>query len=102
MNAKDSIYGNGDYTWLFRKQMGQCAYCKTPITDEQIKNVAIHKHHLKPRSLGGDSKINNLRLLHADCHRFIHGLWSREKMSTMIDRKVDYLRLLKPSHNHQH
>ncbi len=74
MNAKDSIYGNGDYTLLFRKQKGKCAYCKTPITGEQIQNVEIHKHHLNPRSFGGDSLISNLRLLHANCHRFIHDI----------------------------
>lgn len=102
MNAKDSIYGNGGYTLLFREQTGKCAYCNTPITQEQIQNVEIHKHHLKPRSFGGDSKISNLRLLHTNCHRFIHNMWSREKMSLMMDNKVDYLKLLKPSHNYQH
>ncbi len=98
--AKDSIYGSGEDTMLFKRQKGKCAYCKNPTTQEQIQNVEIQKHHMKPRSFGGDTKPNNLRLLHKECHQTIHSLWTREQLAQFIDNGIDYLRLLKPKHQH--
>lgn len=96
MNAKESIYGSGEYLLLFKKQKGKCAQCKNPITQEHIQNVEIHKHHMKPRSTGGNRKISNLRLLHTECHQIIHSKWTRKEMAKMVDNGIDYLLLLKP------
>ena len=49
-NAKNSINGSLTLTKLFQAQQGRCEYCKQPITDIQVRDTAIHKHHLKPRS----------------------------------------------------
>ena len=94
-NAKDSIYGSVILTQLFRRHKGKCSYCEELTTDAQIRNSAIEKHHLKPRSEGGTWKLGNLRLLHAECHRIIHSLYSRKEMADLVDKRIDYLRLLR-------
>jgi len=94
-NTKDSILGSGVLSKLFGKQKGQCAYCKQPITKDEINNANFHKHHMKPRSEGGDEKLNNLRLVHTLCHRDIHAMYTRKEMSEYIDSGIDYLRLMK-------
>ena len=96
LNAKDAIIGSNNLMTLFQRQKGRCDYCKQPITNQQVKETAIHQHHLKPRSEGGDWRLHNLRLLHADCHQSLHGLLSRKKMADLIDKGINYLRLLKP------
>ena len=95
MNAKNSIYGSNELLLLFSKQKGKCSYCQKPITQEQINKVEIHKHHLKPRSRGGEKRLSNLRLFHSECHRAIHARWTREEMAKLTDKGIDYIRLLK-------
>ena len=68
VNARNSIYGSPNLMKLFKTQKGKCGYCKQPITEKHVKEATIHKYHMKPRSEGGDWKLSNLRLLHADCH----------------------------------
>ena len=53
---------------LFEKYDGQCAYCKSPITDM----TETHIHHVIPRANGGSDSYSNLRLLHSECHREMH------------------------------
>jgi RNA-directed DNA polymerase len=93
-NAKDSIYGSATLTQLFRRQKGKCSYCKQPITDNQVRESAIEKHHLKPRSEGGNWKLGNLRLLHAECHNSIHTMYSRKEMANLINKSIDYLKVM--------
>jgi RNA-directed DNA polymerase len=97
MNARDSIYGSDIMTKLFRAQKGKCDYCGESLTDAQIRETQIHKHHMKPRSEGGNWKLNNLRLLHNECHRSLHSMYSRKEMANLIDKGIDYLRLMKPA-----
>jgi len=52
----------------FQRQEGHCLVCKQPITIETRYEV----HHIKPIVAGGKDTINNLALLHPDCHRLIH------------------------------
>ena len=94
-NAKDSIYGSATLTQLFRRQKGKCSYCEKPITDNQVRESAIEKHHLKPRSEGGTWKLGNLRLLHAECHNLIHNQYSRKEMADFINKGIDYLSLMR-------
>ena len=95
LNAKDSILGSGVLSALFGKQKGKCAYCKQPFTKDEINNVELHRHHMKPRSEGGDEKLNNLRLVHTLCHQNLHAMLTRKDMSGYIDSGIDYLRLMK-------
>ena len=97
LNARDAIVGSKNLTLLFRRQKGRCDYCNQPLTNQQVKDTAIHQHHLKPRSEGGDWRLRNLRLLHADCHTSLHGTFSRREMADLINRGIDYLRLMKPA-----
>jgi RNA-directed DNA polymerase len=94
-NAKDSILGSGVLSALFGRQKGKCAYCKQPITKDEINDMEFHKHHNKPRSEGGDEKPNNLRPVHTLCHRDLHALYTRKEMSEYADSGIDYLRLMK-------
>ena len=95
-NAKNNIHGSKTLTMLFKAQLGKCAYCNQPLTATQIKDRAIHKHHLMPRSLGGNWKPSNLRILHSDCHTLLHGIYSRQEMARLVDNGIDYARLMKP------
>ena len=90
--TRDKIYGSPTIDRLFVKQKGRCAYCNQIFGDD-ISD--IHKHHLKPRSEGGDWKLGNLRLLHSECHTSLHSLFYRKDMARFVDNKIDYLRLLK-------
>ncbi len=94
-NAKDSIYGSAILTQLFRRQKGKCSHCKKPIIDKQVRGSAIEKHHLKPHSEGGDWKLGNLRLFHAECHNSIDNLYSRKERANFINKGVDYLSLMR-------
>ena len=94
--TRDSIYGSPTIERLFVKQKGRCSYCKQLISHEDVQESAIHKHHMKPRSGGGDWKLGNLRLLHSECHTSLHSLISRKDMARYMNNKIDYLALLKP------
>jgi len=57
--------------WLVRlwhRQKGRCPVCFQQITTETGWNA----HHLVWKVLGGSDRIDNLVLLHPDCHRQIH------------------------------
>ena len=95
--TKDSIYGSVALERLFKRQKGRCVYCRKPFYQEDIQESATHKHHLKPRSEGGNWKLSNLRLLHSECHTSLHSLFSRKEMADLADKKIDYVRLMKPS-----
>ena len=58
---------------LFANQRGKCPYCKGMITQEDIQGQDTHVHHVIPKSEGGTDSYSNLRLLHSECHREIHG-----------------------------
>jgi RNA-directed DNA polymerase len=94
-NAKDSVWGSGVLSKLFGKQHGKCAYCKQPITKDEISQAEFHKHHMKPRSESGDEKLSNLRLLHKACHVDLHAMYTRKEMGEYADIGIDYLRLMK-------
>lgn len=53
---------------VFKIQKGRCLVCRQPITIESQYDV----HHIKPIVMGGQHTINNLALLHPNCHRLIH------------------------------
>ena len=95
--TKDSIYGSVALERLFKRQKGKCSYCRQLFNQEDIQESATDKHHLKPRSEGGNWKLGNLRLLHTECHTSLHSLFSRKEMADLVDKKIDYVRLMKPS-----
>ena len=53
---------------IAKKQKFVCLVCGESL----INGEEIHKHHIKPRHLGGKDTYSNLRLVHLFCHQQIH------------------------------
>ena len=51
-------------TKLLKKQDGKCNWCNLPFSEGDI----IETDHITPRGAGGNSKKDNLQLLHRHCH----------------------------------
>ena len=61
---------------IYRSQSGKCPICGELITEESGLNL----HHLIPKVEGGESNVNNLMLLHPNCHRQVHSKGNREML----------------------
>jgi RNA-directed DNA polymerase len=64
-----TLTGRGTTRYLWLEQDGQCLVCGQPLTLEE----GWHVHHLLWRTHGGDEMVDNLVLLHPNCHRQVHG-----------------------------
>jgi RNA-directed DNA polymerase len=64
----DTLTGCGTARYLWQEQNGRCLVCRGPLTLED----GWHVHHLLWRSHGGTDTIDNLVLLHPNCHRQVH------------------------------
>jgi RNA-directed DNA polymerase len=53
---------------LLREQGGACPVCGEPITEE----TGWQEHHMVWRVYGGEDVLENLLLLHPNCHRQVH------------------------------
>ena len=53
---------------LWKRQGGQCPMCSEKLSWERHWNV----HHVIYRCNGGSSSLDNLQLLHPNCHRQLH------------------------------
>ena len=95
INAKNSIIADSQTMFLFNQQKGRCAFCRERITQDDVREFSLHRHHMKPRSEGGDNKSGNLRLIHIDCHTKLHGLISRKEMARFMNNGIDYLKLMR-------
>jgi len=89
-NALSQIYSI-KVAKLFKKQKGICPYCGSPITKDDIVGDKIHVHHMLPSLEGGSEKLNNLRLLHLDCHKEIHSVISLKQMAYWFKRGLNYI-----------
>jgi RNA-directed DNA polymerase len=63
-----TLTGRGTARYLWLEQDGKCRVCGEPLTLE----AEWHVHHLLWRSHGGTDTIDNLLLLHPNCHRQVH------------------------------
>src|SRR5262249_26493122 len=63
-----TLLGRGTARYLWLEQDGKCLTCGQPLTLEE----GWHVHHLLWRSHGGDDTVDNLVLLHPNCHRQVH------------------------------
>ena len=52
--------------WLVEDRGSKCEVCEYPHTE------ALHAHHIKRRSEGGDNTLDNLLLLCPNCHYEVH------------------------------
>ena len=64
----NTLSGRGRAKWLWLEQDGKCLVCGQPLTLE----AGWHMHHLLWRSHGGGHDVDNLVLLHPNCHRQVH------------------------------
>jgi len=76
---------------LMKRQKGICPSCGKPITKDDIADNKVHVHHMLPRSEGGTYGLNNLRLLHTDCHVLAHQVLTRKEMAYWMKRKLNYI-----------
>ncbi|MDJ0519441.1 MAG: group II intron maturase-specific domain-containing protein [Trichodesmium sp. MO_231.B1] len=53
-----------EVTTLLKRQKNKCAFCGLTFRPTDLMEV----DHIKPRSVGGDNKLNNKQLLHRHCH----------------------------------
>jgi RNA-directed DNA polymerase len=63
-----SLTGQRTARCLWLEQDGHCLVCGQPLTLAE----GWHVHHLLWRAFGGDDHMDNLVLLHPNCHRQVH------------------------------
>ena len=77
---------------LFEKQIGNCPYCKTQISENNVINGEVDIHHMLPRTFSGTDSQSNLRLLHKECHIDLHKRFSRQEMAQIVKTLcLDYI-----------
>jgi len=64
--ANRTFYGKVKSLW--KRQEGECPICRESIRVGDEFNI----HHIIRRTNGGGETLDNLQLLHANCHRQIH------------------------------
>ncbi|QLS64670.1 group II intron reverse transcriptase/maturase [Citrobacter sp. RHBSTW-00881] len=65
---RESRQGQKKILVIWRKQGSRCPLCEQPITRKTGWNI----HHILKKSLGGSDNLENLVLLHPNCHRQLH------------------------------
>lgn len=66
-------YGTKVRMKLWHRQKGSCPSCHNGLENGE----ALHIHHIKAKKDGGGDELSNLCLLHAACHRQIHGRYGK-------------------------
>jgi RNA-directed DNA polymerase len=64
-----TLAGRGRVESLWKDQGGRCVVCGQPL---QEADQPWHVHHRHWRCFGGPETLDNLELLHTNCHRQIH------------------------------
>lgn len=64
----NTLTGHGTARYLWLELHGKCLVCGQPLTLTE----GWHVHHLRWSAHGGDDSIDNLVLLHSNCHRQVH------------------------------
>jgi len=70
---------------LWKVQEGRCVMCGQPLA---IAAEDCHIHHRIWRSQGGSDTVDNLELLHANCHRQIHVQERRTKAAASREGRL--------------
>ncbi|TET24698.1 MAG: group II intron reverse transcriptase/maturase [Candidatus Bathyarchaeum sp.] len=76
---------------LMKTQRGICPTCGQPITEDDVTKERAHAHHMLPRSKGGSEWLNNLRLLHQNCHVSAHQVLTRDEMASWMKKRLNYI-----------
>jgi RNA-directed DNA polymerase len=64
----EELAGNRRLLKLWLEQEGQCPICRQKL----VERTDWHIHHIRERVEGGDDTLDNLVLLHPNCHRQVH------------------------------
>jgi RNA-directed DNA polymerase len=64
-----TLAGRGRIEYLWKGQGGKCVVCRQVL---QMQEQPWHIHHRRWRCYGGLDTLDNLELLHANCHRQVH------------------------------
>lgn len=74
---------------VWRRAGGMCERC----AEHNCRTPGEHTHHDRYPSILGEEPISDLRLLCADCHRFIHGHSDHDPHGTVtwdeLQRKIN-------------
>jgi RNA-directed DNA polymerase len=65
---QSTLAGRGQIYYLWKEQQGRCPMCGQLLEEEEAWQV----HHRVRRVDGGSDGLDNLELLHANCHRQRH------------------------------
>jgi RNA-directed DNA polymerase len=68
---QQTLAGRGTIKYLWKEQGGRCVACGEPLPVTKADGD-YHLHHRLWRCHGGTDTVDNLELLHANCHRQIH------------------------------
>jgi RNA-directed DNA polymerase len=68
LQMQDTLTGQGITRYLWLEQAGKCLLCDQPLTPE----TGWQHHHVQRRAYGGAATVDNLVLLHPNCHRQAH------------------------------
>ena len=74
---KKSLFGRAKILW--NGQDGTCPNCQQPITIDQEWVI----HHKRPISLGGGETLDNLQMLHGNCHRQLHAKYELDELPVL-------------------
>jgi len=72
---------------LWRRQNGSCLVCRQQITSDTRWNI----HHVVWKVFGGSDRVDNLALLHPDCHRQVHSRRTTVVHRVLIDSAFEGL-----------
>lgn len=64
----EELAGSRRLLRLWLEQEGKCPVCDQELVEQR----AWHTHHIRERVEGGDDTLDNLVLVHPNCHRQIH------------------------------
>lgn len=77
----DKLAGKQQLLSLWHSQQGICPVCQQKITE----TTGWARHHIIWRSHGGDDTLDNLVLLHPNCHMQVHS----QKVSVVKPRPIE-------------
>jgi len=82
LQMEDNLKGHRRLLQLWLEQDGKCLVCGQKLTQERDWNT----HHLRKRVEGGEGTLDNLVLLHSNCHRQVHSQGWKVSKSRPVKR----------------
>jgi RNA-directed DNA polymerase len=80
-----SKWGRSKLRSIWKQQGGLCPVCQQGFNGE----TSIHVHHIVERCNGGGNELDNLVMLHPNCHRQVHHLSKTRRGREFCDHIFD-------------